>query len=122
MKIYDRKVKEILETSVSQLIQARRNSYNNDAMTRQDITSVISSLDTLVKIIEFDKDETVAYDVDKVTEQIEKIKSSVAQCVRLNTQEDDIEREVKYALRPYDVCLDILKGAVNGGQNTQKTT
>lgn len=88
--------------------------------------ALIKSLETaksdckqLHEIIFFDAvmaivdNQPTAFDLDEVVRQIEGMKNRVAQNVRLNTHEYDIEKEVKYAVRPYDTCLDIFKGAAN---------
>lgn len=55
MKINDIKVKGVLELLVVELQQARKDTYTDTAIARQGINGVIGSLDTLVKIIEFEE-------------------------------------------------------------------
>jgi hypothetical protein len=60
--------------------------------------------------------QPTTFDIDEVIKQIEGTKNKVAQNVRLNTHEYDIEKEVKYAVAPYDFCINIMKGAARGEQ------
>ncbi len=56
------------------------------------------------------REQPAAYDMDKVVEQLEETKRNVIQIITLNTHEDDINKEIEYAVRPYDNCIKMVKG------------
>lgn len=56
MKIKDKNVKDILELSVKELTEARKDTYDSASFARQKISNVMGILNTLATLIDFDEE------------------------------------------------------------------